>query len=70
MNLFFNAQLNYWPFTCMLRSRRNNNITRNLYERCPRLIYNDKNSSYEGLLTKDGSVFIHSRNMQALATGL
>ena len=41
---------------------------RNLHERCLRLIYNDKNSSYEELLTKDGSVSIHHRNIQALAT--
>ena len=32
------------------------------------LICNDKNSSYEELLTKDGSVSIHHRNIQALAT--
>ena len=50
----------------MLRSRRNNNIMRNLHERCLRLIYNDKDSSYEELLTKDGSVSTHHRNIQAL----
>ena len=33
-----------------------------------RLIYNDKNSSYEELLTKDGLVSIHDRNIQALGT--
>ena len=37
---------------------------------CLRLIYNDKDSSYEELLTKDGSVSIHPRNIQALATEL
>ena len=54
----------------MLHSRRNNNIIRNLHERCLRLIYNDKNSSYEELLTKDGSVSIHHRNIQALGDEL
>ena len=68
MNSFFNSQLNYCPLIWMLHSRRNNNIIRNLHERCLRLIYNDKNSSYEELLTNDGSVFIHHRNMQALVT--
>ena len=67
MNSFFNAQFNYCPLIWMLHSRRNNNIIRNLHERCLRLIYNDKNSSYEELLTKDGSVSIHHRNIQALA---
>ena len=51
----------------MLHSRRNNGIIRNLHERCLRLLYNDKNSSYEKLLTKDASVSIHHRNIQALA---
>ena len=52
----------------MLHSRRNNNIIRNLHERCLRLIYDDKKSSYEELLTKDSSVSVHHRNIQALAT--
>ena len=39
---------------------------RNLHERCLRLIYNDKDSSYEELRTKDGSVSTHHRNIQAL----
>ena len=56
MNTFFNAQSNYYPFIWMLHSRSNNNIIRNLHQRCLRLIYNDKNLSYKELLTKDGSV--------------
>ena len=68
MNSFFNAQFNYCPLIWILQSRRNNNIIRNLHERCLRLIYNDENSSYEELLTKDGSVSILNRNIQALAT--
>ena len=68
MNSFFNAQFNYCLLVWMLHSRRNNSIIRNLHERCLRLIYNEKNSSYEELLTEDSSVSIHHRNMQALAT--
>lgn len=52
----------------MLHNRRNNNIITNLHERYLRLIYNDENSSYEELLTKDGSVSIYHRNIKALAT--
>ena len=52
MNLFFNAQFNYCPLIWMLHHRRNNHIIRNFHERYLRLIYNDKNSSYEELLTK------------------
>ena len=68
MNSFFNAQFNYCPLVWMLHSRMNNNIIWNFHERCLRLIYNDKNSSYKKLLTKDGSVSIHYKNIQALAT--
>ena len=54
----------------MLQNRRNSNIIKNLYDRCLRLIYNNKNLSYEELVTNDSSVSIHYRNMQALATEL
>ena len=66
MNFFFNAQFNYCPLIWMLRIRSNDNKI-NLHERCLRIIYNDKQSSYEELLIKDGTVSIHS-NIQALAT--
>ena len=48
----------------MLHSRRNNNTIRNIHERCLALIYDDKNSPYEGLLTKDDSVSIKSLEMK------
>ena len=38
-----------------------------LYERCLRIIYNDKQSSFTELLNKDNSVSIHIRNIQRLA---
>ena len=50
----------------MLHSRKNNKI-KHLHERCLRLIYSDKKSSYENLLEKDNSVSIHPKNIQALA---
>ena len=52
----------------MLHSRSNNNKIKHLHERCLRIIYNDKQSSYEELLIKDGTVSIHHRNIQTLAT--
>ena len=54
----------------MFHSCRNNIIIKNLHERCLKLRYNDKNSSYEELLIKDGSVSLHHRNIQALASKL
>ena len=38
-----------------------------LHERCLRIIYNDKQSSFTELLNKDNSVSIHTRNIQRLA---
>ena len=38
----FNAQFNYCSLIWMLHSRGNNNILRNLHDRCPRIIYNSK----------------------------
>ena len=38
-----------------------------LYERCLRIIYNDKQSSFTELLKKDSSVSIQIRNIQKLA---
>ena len=47
---------------------RTNNMKNRHRERCLRIIYNDKASSFENLLEKDGSVSIHNRNFQVLAT--
>ena len=66
MNSFFNAQFNYCPLLWMLHSRCNNNKIKHLHERCLKLTYCDKASSYEELLEKDGSVSIHHRNIQVL----
>ena len=68
MNAFFNSQFNYCPLVWMFHSRCNNNKINRLHERCLRIIYNDKQSSFEELLEKDGSVSIHIRNLQLLAT--
>ena len=68
MNSFFNAQFNYCSLIWMLHSRSNNNKIKHLHERCLRIIYNDKQSSYEKLLIKDDTVSILHRNIQTLAT--
>ena len=68
MNSFFNALFNYCPFIWMLHSRSNNKKIKQLHERCLRIIYNDKQSSHEELLIKDGTVSIHHINIQTLAT--
>ena len=45
----------------------NNKINR-LHERCMRLVYGDKTSSFEEPLEQGKSVSIHTRNLQILAT--
>ena len=52
----------------MCHSRSNNGKINRLQERCLRIIYSDKQSSFETLLEKDGSVSVHNRNLQVLAT--
>ena len=52
----------------MCHNRTQNNKINRLFERCLRLLYNDKKSSFHDLLEKDGSVSIHYRNLRALAT--
>ena len=48
-------------------SRALNNKINRLHERCLRLIYNDKTSTFKELLEKHNSVSMHHRNIQALA---
>ena len=59
MNAFLNSQFSYCHplYGCVNR----------FHERCLRLIYNDKQLTFEEPLQKDGSISIHIRNLQALA---
>ena len=68
MNAFFNSQFNYCPLIWMCYSRENNNKINRLHERCLRIIYNGKRSSFNTLLEKDGSVLIYERYIKILAT--
>ena len=68
MKVFFNSQFSYCPFIRMCYSRIINKKINRLHERCLRIIYFDKQSSFEELLEKDSSVSIHERNIQILAT--
>ena len=52
----------------MCHNRTTNRKINSLHERCLRIIYNEKQSSFKMLLEKDSSVSIHDRNIQCLAT--
>ena len=67
MNAFFKAQFNYCPIIWMFHSRSLNNKINRLHERCLRIVYNDKQPTFEELLDKDNSVSIHHNNIQTLA---
>ena len=68
LNVFFMSQFNYCQLVWMCHNRTKNNKINRLHERCLRLIYNDKKSSFEQLLEIDSSVSVHDRNLRALAT--
>ena len=65
MNAFFDSQFNYCPLIWMWHNRKLYYKINQLHEKCWCLIYNDKISSYEEL-SKDGSVFMHHKNLQKL----
>ena len=68
MQAFFDSQFSYCPLVWMFHSRQINTRINGLHHRALRMIYHDENSSFEELLRKDGSVTIHHRNLQFLAT--
>ena len=56
MNSFFISRFNYCPLVWMCHSRLMNNKINRLHEKCLRIVYSDKTSSFEESLEKDGSV--------------
>ena len=66
LNAFFISQFSYRPLVWVFHSRGKNKINL-IHERCLRIIYNDKKSTFYELLEKDGSVSIHKRNLRFLA---
>ena len=68
MNAFFKSQFSYCLLVWMCHGRANNDKINRLHERCLRIMYSDKQSSFETLLEKDDSVSVHNQNLQILAT--
>ena len=67
MKTFIESQFNYCPIVWMCHSRDLNRKINKLHERALRLVYQEKNMTFEQLLEKDGTVTIHHRNLQKLA---
>ena len=66
VHAFFSSQFNYFQLVWICHNRTNNNKINHLHERCLRLIYTGKRSSFEDLLEKGGSVSIHYTNLRTL----
>ena len=67
LNAFFLSQFSYCPLVWMFHSRGKNNKINRLHERCLRIIYSDKKSTFIELLEKDNFVPIHKLNLRFLA---
>ena len=65
---FVTSQFNYCPLVWMCHSRTLNNRINNIHLRALRIVYQDKQLSFEELLQKDNSVSVHMKNLQYLAT--
>ena len=68
MKTFIQSQFNYCPLVWMFHNRTLNQKINKLHERALRIIYKNDNLTFQELLDKDGSVTIHQRNLQKLAT--
>ena len=63
MNAFFKSQFNYCPTIWMFHNLSLNNKINGIHERCLRIIYNDKHSNFEELLSKDNYVSLSTITM-------
>ena len=68
MNTFIQSQFNYCPLIWMFHCRTINKQINKLHERALRLVYKNDKLTFHELLQLDGSVTIHKRNLQKLAT--
>ena len=67
MNAFFRSQFSYCSLMWMCHSRTLNNKINRVHERCLRIAYNDKLSSFQNLLDQGRSVSVHTPNLHTLA---
>ena len=67
MKTFITTYFNYCPIVWMFCSRKMNNLINNVHKRALRVAYNDYDSTFEVLLSKDHATTIHQQNLQRLA---
>ena len=66
LNAFITSQFSYTPVVWMFQQRKLNNHINRIHERALRIVYQDHNSTFEKLLSKDSSFKIHDRSLQRL----
>ena len=63
LNIFFMSQFNYCPLTWMCHSRAKKKKKINgSHERCLRIVYEEKESTFEQLLKKDSSLYTYNES--------
>ena len=70
LKAFIESQFSHCPLVWMFCTRKMNRKINHVHERALRLVYNDYQSNFEELLTRDKSVSIHHRNIQQVAIEL
>ena len=67
MKTFIESQFSYCPLVWMFSSRTMNTKINRIHERVLRLVYQDYESTFECLLTRDKSLCFHHRNIHQVA---
>ena len=67
MRAFITSQFSYCPLVWMCHSTIVSNKINKLHKRTLRLVYNDKQLTFEELLDKDKSLRFHDQMLQVLA---
>ena len=70
MKSFIMSQFSYCSLVWLCLGRTLNNKINKLYERALRLVYDDRQPTFEELLNIDNSVTIHHSNLQVLTADL
>ena len=67
MNAFFKSQFNQRSLVWMCCNKSLNTKMNRLHGQCLRISYNDKETNFNELISKDGSVSIYHQNLQKFA---
>ena len=70
LKAFEESQFRYCPLTWTFYSRKASSGINHVHERALRIVCKDNTSSFEELLKKDKSLFIHHKNIQSFAIEL